>query len=98
MRMKVIKPLGRDRATESMKISLCDENPEVAQSLANHFRDVDGVEVLAGNLFDLDLDALVCPANSFGDMSGGIDKQIDRFYKEAAQRATRDRIAERFHG
>src|SRR5262249_3418507 len=53
---------------------------------------------LTGDLFDLDCDALVSPANSFGDMSGGIDQQIDRFYAGAAQPATKERIAERFHG
>jgi O-acetyl-ADP-ribose deacetylase (regulator of RNase III) len=96
--MKVVKPLGRDCPSDLVKVSLCDENPEIAQTLAHHFRDADGVEVLAGNLFDLDCDALISPANSFGDMSGGIDQQIDRFYNEAAQRATMSRIAERFHG
>lgn len=96
--MKVVKPVGRNRNPDLVKVSLCDEKLEVAQSLARYFQDVDGVEVLAGNLFDLDCDALVSPANSFGDMSGGIDQQIDRFYEEAAQRAAMGRIAERFHG
>ena len=96
--MKVMKPLGRRGEPKSVTISLCDKNAEVAQTLANHFQDVDGVEVLAGDLFDLDCDALVSPANSFGDMSGGIDQQIDRFYAGAAQRAAMDRIAGRFHG
>jgi len=96
--MKVIKPLGRSRNLSLVTVSLCDADPRIAQTLASHFQDVDGVEVLAGNLFDLDCDALVSPANSFGDMSGGIDQQIDRFYEETAQRATMDRIAERFHG
>jgi O-acetyl-ADP-ribose deacetylase (regulator of RNase III) len=98
MRMKVVKPLGRRRASESLRVSLCDRNAEIAQVLADSFRDVDEVEVLVGNLLDLDCDALVSPANSFGDMSGGVDQQIDRFYEGAAQRAAMERIASRFHG
>jgi O-acetyl-ADP-ribose deacetylase (regulator of RNase III) len=96
--MKVIKPFGRNHNSDLVKISLCDDNAQIAQTLANHFQDVDGVEVLAGNLFDLDCDALVSPANSFGDMSGGLDQQFDRFYEETAQRAAMDRIAKQFHG
>jgi O-acetyl-ADP-ribose deacetylase (regulator of RNase III) len=96
--MKIVKSLNRNGAPVLLKISLCDENPEVAQVLAKHFQDAEGVEVLLGDLFDLDCDALVSPANSFGDMSGGIDRRIDCFYKAAAQRAAMERIAERFHG
>jgi O-acetyl-ADP-ribose deacetylase (regulator of RNase III) len=96
--MKVVKPLGRRCVSEFLRISLCDRNAEVAQALAYHFRNVEEVEVLVGDLLDLDCDAVVSPANSFGDMSGGVDQQIDRFYDGAAQRAAMERIAERFHG
>ncbi len=96
--MRVVKPFGRYRNPDLLRVRLCDANWEVARVLADHFQEVEGVEVLAGNLFDLDGDALVSPANSFGDMSGGIDQQIDRFYNEAAQRAAMERIAEQFHG
>lgn len=96
--MKVVKPLGRRGEPGPVTVSLCDANPEIARALAERFRDVDGVEVLAGSLFDLDCDALVSPANSFGDMGGGIDKQIDHFYGGSAQRAVMTRIAERFYG
>ena len=96
--MKAIKTLGRKLDPDRLKLSLCDKNPEVAGLLADAFREIDGVEVLVGSLFDLDCDALVSPANSFGDMSGGLDQQIDRFYEEEAQRAAMDRINGRFHG
>ena len=96
--MDVIKPLGRDLDPDRVGLSLCDRDPAVARALAGAFGDVDGVEVLAGDLLALDCDALVSPANSFGDMGGGIDQQIDRFYAGAAQRAVMDRIAGRFRG
>ncbi len=97
MRLKVLKQFGRAPAA-TLRISLCDRNPAVARSLADRFDGVDGVEVAIGDLLDLDCDALVSPANSFGFMDGGIDQAIDRFYLGRAQRAVLDRIAERFYG
>lgn len=97
--MTIIKPIARTATSSgSLRVSLCDTNPDVAQSLARAFHDVECAEVLAGNLLDLDCDALVSPANSFGDMSGGLDQHIDNFYRGGAQRAAMNHIAERFHG
>ena len=97
MRSRTLKPFGQCVAT-SLRVSLSDRNSEVARALAARFDGLDGVEVLEGDLLDLDCNALVSPANSFGFMDGGIDQAIDRFYGGAAQRAVLDRIAERFYG
>ncbi len=97
MRSKMLKRFGRGAATP-LRVSLSDRNPEVAKALAARFDGVDGVEVLEGDLLDLDCDALVSPTNSFGFMDGGVDQAIDRFYGGAAQRVVLDRIAERFYG
>src|SRR6202012_4403586 len=43
-------------------------------------------------------EAILSPANSFGDMGGGIDKAIDDFHQGAAQRAVRTAIADRCYG
>jgi O-acetyl-ADP-ribose deacetylase (regulator of RNase III) len=98
MRMNVVKPLGRGRSPGLIRLSLCDTNLGVARGLAAGFENLADVEVIHGDLFNLNCDALVSPANSFGDMSGGIDQRIDNFYQGAAQRETMRRIAERFHG
>ena len=68
--------------------------------LAAAFRDVGvGGEVVAGNVLDLNRDAIVSPANSFGDMGGGIDKAIDDFHGGEAQRSSAmAAIAEQFLG
>ena len=97
MKLRVLKEFGRDK-TASLRVSLCDRNPEAARSLADRFGDAAGVEILEGDLLDLDCDALVSPTNSFGFMDGGIDKAIDHFYGGAAQPAVLERIAERFYG
>jgi O-acetyl-ADP-ribose deacetylase (regulator of RNase III) len=96
-RMTTLKPF-RERSSEGLRVSLGDVNLEVAQALAVAFEDVDHVEVVAGNLLDLACDAIVSPANSFGDMGGGIDKVIDDFHHGEAQRRVMAAIAEQFLG
>jgi O-acetyl-ADP-ribose deacetylase (regulator of RNase III) len=95
--MKTHKPFGQS-PPDTLRLSLGDTNPHVAEALAAAFDGVDAVAVVEGNLLDLDCDAIVSPANSFGDMSGGIDKAIDDFHKGEAQRRIRAAIAEQFFG
>ncbi len=96
-RMKTLKPFGPCLAND-LRLSLGDLNPQVAGALAEAFVDVGAVEVVEGNLLELACDAIVSPANSFGDMSGGIDKAIDDFHKGAAQEAVRRAISEHYLG
>jgi O-acetyl-ADP-ribose deacetylase (regulator of RNase III) len=97
-RMKTLKPFGRLSDDTALRLSLGDQNPDVARALADAFTDVPGVEVIEGNLLDIDCDAILSPANSFGDMGGGIDKAIDDFHQGAAQRTVRAAIAKRCYG
>lgn len=97
-RMKVVKPFGNKLAPGVPRLSLCDQNADIVSEWLRAFGDVDAVEILEGNLLDLDCDALLSPANSFGDMSGGIDKAIDDFYQGAAQWAAMRAIQDRFLG
>jgi hypothetical protein len=76
--MVTLKPLGKLGA-DALRVSVGDLSASVSDRLAYHFHGVDAVEVLQGNLLDLDCDAVVSPANIFGDMGGGIDKVIDDF-------------------
>jgi O-acetyl-ADP-ribose deacetylase (regulator of RNase III) len=96
-RMKTIKPFGRT-SPDGIQISLGDLNPDIANALAVAFAGVDHAEVVQGNLLDLHCDAILSPANSFGDMGGGIDKAIDDFHRGAAQRAVTAAITEQWFG
>jgi O-acetyl-ADP-ribose deacetylase (regulator of RNase III) len=96
--MRTLKPFGRSVAEGLIRVSLCDRNPEVARALADAFHEVAGVEVREGDLLDLDCDAVVSPANSFGYMDGGVDKHIDRYYDGKAQEAVLALVAGRFYG
>jgi O-acetyl-ADP-ribose deacetylase (regulator of RNase III) len=97
-RMKTLKPFGRGLQGDGLRVSLCDTNEDVARALTTAFADVAAVEVLNGNLLDLGCDAILSPANSFGDMGGGIDKHIDDRSGGAAQRSMSALIAEQFFG
>ena len=54
-------------------ILLRDLNPQVVSAWQAAFADEPCVEVSCGHIFDLQADAIVSPANSFGYMDGGID-------------------------
>lgn len=95
--MTTLKPFGQS-AADDLRVSLGDTNPAVAEGLATAFRAVASVEVVCGNLLDLSCDAIVSPANSFGDMGGGIDKAIDDFHRGEAQRRVMAAIAEQYLG
>lgn len=81
-----------------MRLSLCDRAAGVASALAAAFADVGAASVYQGSIFDLEGDALVAPANSFGDMGGGIDARIDDFYRGQAQPLLIAAIAEACYG
>jgi O-acetyl-ADP-ribose deacetylase (regulator of RNase III) len=97
-RMKSHKPFGKVNCPDTLQIALGDRDSEVARALAAAFAEINPVEVVEGDLLDLACDAIFSPANSFGDMGGGIDKAIDDFHKGAAQKAVMAAIAEHFYG
>lgn len=96
--LEAVKPRECQVAPNDLRVILCDPRREVVDAWIDHFRDVPAVEIICGSLLNLRCDAIVSPANSFGDMSGGIDQAIDNHYSGAAQRAVIQRIREEFLG
>lgn len=96
-RMETLKPFVPD-VEGGLRLWLGDRNREVAVALARAFAGVDGVEVLVGDLVGIGCDAIVSPANSFGDMGGGIDKAIDDATRGEAQRRVMAAIREHHLG
>ena len=96
-RMITLKPFG-PVADHALRVSLGDLNENVADRLAYHFHGVPAVEVVQGNLLDSGCQAIVSPANSFGDMSGGIDKAIDDLHGGDPQRLVMAAIREHYFG
>ncbi|WP_210241942.1 MULTISPECIES: hypothetical protein [unclassified Mesorhizobium] len=61
-----------------MKLILTAMEPNLADAWAKEFRGVANVQIHRGSIFDVEADALVSPANSYGFMDGGIDAQYSR--------------------
>lgn len=97
-RNKRIKSFGSSLDEDLLKITICDKNMELCEELASTFVSVDQVEIIQGNLLNQKGEGIVSPANSFGDMSGGIDQAIDNYYKGAAQKRLKAEIDRYFLG
>ena len=93
-----LKPFSRRVPADALRISIASIQREHAERFAAEFQGAAAVEVHHGDLLSLNCDAIVSPANSFGDMGGGIDAAIDRFYGGRAQPAVDARLADQFLG
>ena len=61
-----------------MKIILTAVESDLAEAWRTFCGDLENVEVHHGSIFDLQCDAVISPANSFGFMDGGIDMLYSR--------------------
>ena len=75
-----------------------DLDLNVAEAMVTAFADVNCVSAVSGNLLKLKADAIISPANSFGDMGGGIDKAIDDYHSGGAQQRVREVLGKNFYG
>ena len=98
LNLKSHKSFATRKAESELFLSFVDLNADLAVALSDAFNDCPSVEVIEGQLFNLECDAVVSPANSFGNMGGGIDKVIDDFYNGAAQQAIVNEISRQFMG
>ena len=81
-----------------LKIILCDINRRITQAWERWFEGLENVEVQRGNIFEIDADALVSPANSFGFMDGGLDFAISEFFEWKIQPRVQAVLRERYLG
>lgn len=63
-----------------VKIFLRDQSQAVTDAWEKRFENVPMVDVSTGDIFDLQADAIISPANSFGFMDGGIDLVYSRHF------------------
>ena len=85
-----------------ISIFLLDHNPEVTTAWGKRFRahkEVKVVEEEFKRFMDShDVEAIVSPANSFGQMDGGYDLAIVDYFGNGLQKAVQRLIAEEFYG
>jgi len=97
-KIKVIKPFSVTTDNNAVRFTICGFSESVSHALFDEFQNIDQVEIVLGDILCLSCDALVSPANSFGEMSGGLDKAIDNFYKGRAQKEATKCIRNEFLG
>jgi O-acetyl-ADP-ribose deacetylase (regulator of RNase III) len=81
-----------------MKIILADLQLPLIQAWEREFANDENVSVYHGSIFNVQADALVSPANSFGFMDGGIDQRISEFFGWHVQERLQTLIKEKYHG
>lgn len=81
-----------------MKIILADLQDEILQAWKYIVQDESYVTTYHGSIFDVQCDALVSPANSFGFMDGGLDLAISEFFGWHVQEELQKQIQEKHHG
>lgn len=80
-----------------MNIILTTTTDDLAAAWSRFCADLPGVMVYRGSILDLDVDAVVSPANSFGFMDGGIDKLYSAHFPGVQDRL-QNIIAEQYDG
>jgi O-acetyl-ADP-ribose deacetylase (regulator of RNase III) len=79
------------------KIMLVDRSGPLAAAWREVFRDHPEIEVVVGDFFEREADAMISPANSFGIMDGGLDAAIHAAIP-GIERAVQDIIRSKHHG
>ncbi len=81
-----------------MNLIFVGPEQDVVSAWEEHFQGYAQVSVQAGSIFEVDCDALVSPANSFGYMDGGLDMLISEFFGWHVQERLQDLIRNKHHG
>ncbi|AFY96354.1 macro domain-containing protein [Chamaesiphon minutus] len=81
-----------------MKLILTAVDESLAEAWTKFCGDLDFVTVHHGSILDVDCDAVVSPANSYGFMDGGIDGVYMWHFGDDIQIRVRRQIFDRHHG
>jgi O-acetyl-ADP-ribose deacetylase (regulator of RNase III) len=81
-----------------MDIILAALDAPLADAWQRHCAGLDGVRLQRGSILDLNVDAVVSPANSFGFMDGGIDRLYTQRFGWRVQERLQSLIRGRHHG
>jgi O-acetyl-ADP-ribose deacetylase (regulator of RNase III) len=82
-----------------MKLLLVDINKSIYESFQKHFGEEENVEIYNCPFQELPyFDCMVSPANSFGQMNGGIDKHIRDYFGVQLEQRVQEYIYQEFLG
>ncbi|MEO0603403.1 MAG: macro domain-containing protein [Myxococcota bacterium] len=81
-----------------MRVLLCAIDDELHVAFREAFHDVAEVEAHRTSILDVDTDAIVSPANSFGYMDGGLDLVLSQHFGWALEKRVRAELLDRHFG
>ena len=81
-----------------LTIHLRDMNKDIVNAWRIIFRNHDDIKVSCGDIFDIEADAIISPANSFGFMNGGIDLVYSEYFGRDLQKNLQAKIQDVFYG
>jgi O-acetyl-ADP-ribose deacetylase (regulator of RNase III) len=82
----------------NVKIFLRDLSESIIDAWHTVFAGYPDIEISCGNILDLQKEAIVSPANSFGFMDGGIDLAYSRYFGWDLQKRLQRVIREEYYG
>ncbi len=85
-------------STLKIKITIADLNGKLIDTCRQMLSRFDFVDYHLGSILDIECDAVVSPANSFGFMDGGIDMAYSRFFGWHVQQNLQQMIREKHDG
>ena len=81
-----------------IQIEFRDNHEETASALRAAFAGLPNVTIVHGDILQGSADAIVSPANSFGNMDGGIDLAYARFFPDGLEERLQAVVEARFAG
>ena len=73
-------------------------NLDLFYAWKKYFNDVDGIEVIDGDILKQKADAIVSPANSFGYMDGGLDLKYSKHFGWDLESKVRNVLEHEYYG
>lgn len=73
-------------------------NLDLFYAWKKYFNDVDGIEVIDGDILKQKADAIVSPANSFGYMDGGLDLKYSKHFGWDLESKVRNVLENEYYG
>lgn len=86
------------RVRRDLRVVLCAVDPSLASAWHEFCGHLPGIEIFEGSILDVECDAFVSPANSFGFMDGGIDALYVKHFGSEIEGRVRAMVADRHGG
>jgi|WetSurMetagenome_2_1015567.scaffolds.fasta_scaffold681861_1 O-acetyl-ADP-ribose deacetylase (regulator of RNase III) len=81
-----------------LKVILTDSNESLFHAWKSEFANINDVTIKNISIFDIEADAIISPANSFGIMDGGLDGKLRDYFGSFVEKSVIMKIKENYNG